>query len=119
MAKKKKMDFGGLAKTTKKVKQEHVYATQSVQEAKSSTKVGESPKTASQGQINVQKAPVKMGRPTWKDEKTKYVRVSVDVPKETRDRMKAVLYTKLKDDYLCQDHMINIAIEEFLTKHKG
>lgn len=118
MGKKQKMNFGALSKTTEKIEQEQIYASQSVEKAKSKD-VGKKPKNSSEQLKTPQKAKKKIGRPTWKNEKTKYVRVSVDVPKKTRDRVKALLYTKLKDDFMCQDHLINNAIEEFLNKHKG
>lgn len=59
----------------------------------------------------------KIGRPSNKKSDVKYVRLSVDVPIETRDRLKIALYTKIKNKYLSQDEMINDIIEQFLQKH--
>ena len=60
----------------------------------------------------------KMGRPTWKDANIHYVRVSADIPIETRNAIKMALYDSLKDKFLSQDELINVAIREFLERNK-
>ncbi len=105
MAQKKKFSgFGKLKKTTDKVKQEQVYVETNVEDLKQENRVGGRQRK-------------KMGRPTWKDPNITYVRLSVDVPKDVRDDLKVLLYTKFKDTYISQDELINAAINEFLTKH--
>lgn len=97
---RKKFGFDKLKKTTDKVTQQQVYVESNL--------------------VDGTGRPVakKIGRPTWKDPNTEYVRLSVDVPKPIRQQLKVLLYTKFKDQYISQDELINVAIGEFLAKHK-
>jgi len=59
----------------------------------------------------------KVGRKSWKEKDVKYTRISFDVPIETRQKLKILLATNFFDVYTSQDEMINVAINDFITKH--
>lgn len=59
----------------------------------------------------------KVGRPTFKEEGTNYVRVYTQIPELYRDKIKISLITHFKGTYKTQDEVINQAITDFLHKH--
>ncbi len=67
--------------------------------------------------IQEAKQPRKVGRPTFKQEGTNYVRVYTQIPEVYRDKIKISLITHFKGTYKTQDEVINQAITDFLEKH--
>lgn len=64
------------------------------------------------------KIPNRVGRPTFKDSGTKYVKVYTQIPDSYRDAIKMSLLTRFKGEYKTQDEIINAAISEFLQKYQ-
>lgn len=56
----------------------------------------------------------RVGRPTYKDETTDYVKLSAKIPDSTKTRMKIAIYTTFKDVHKTQDDFLNAAILFYL-----
>lgn len=63
------------------------------------------------------KKPAKVGRKSWKNEDTNYVRMAFDTPIETKQKLKELLAVKFFGKYISQDEMINAALDEFIKKN--
>lgn len=75
-------------------------------------------KKPSKSKVKAVKEPSKVGRKSWKTEGTNYVRMAFDTPIETKQKLKELLAVKFFGKYISQDEMINVAIDEFIKKHK-
>lgn len=67
----------------------------------------------------IQEAIVKkrVGRPTFKNETVKYVRIFSDIPEPLKDRMTVALVQQFKGQFSTMSELINVALEEYLEKH--
>lgn len=66
----------------------------------------------------IQEAIVKkrVGRPTFKNESEKYVRIFSDIPESLKDRMTVAMVQQFKGRFGTMSELINAALEEFLSK---
>jgi hypothetical protein len=65
----------------------------------------------------VEKNPI--GRPSYKDESTPYVKLSAKIPDATKTRMKVALFTTFKDLHKTQDDFLNAAILHYIERFEG
>jgi hypothetical protein len=67
----------------------------------------------------IQEAVVKkrVGRPTFKTETVKYVRIFSDIPEPLKDRMTVALVQQFKGRFSTMSELINAALEDYLEKN--
>ena len=67
----------------------------------------------------IQEAIVKkrVGRPTFKSDTVKYVRIFSDIPEPLKDRMTVALVQQFKGQFGTMSELINAALEEYLRKN--
>lgn len=59
----------------------------------------------------------KVGRPTYKEDAVKYVRIFSDIPEPLKDRMTIALIQNFKGRFSTMSELINEAIEAFLDEN--
>ena len=67
----------------------------------------------------IQEAIVKkrVGRPTFKNDSVKYVRIFSDIPEPLKDRMTVALVQQFKGQFSTMSELINAALEDYLAKN--
>ena len=67
----------------------------------------------------IQEAIVKkrVGRPTFKNDTEKYVRIFSDIPESLKDRLTVAMVQEFKGRFGTMSELINAALEAFLTKN--
>ncbi len=59
----------------------------------------------------------RVGRPTFKNDNVKYVRIFSDIPEPLKDRMTVALVQQFKGRFGTMSELINAALEEYLEKN--
>lgn len=59
----------------------------------------------------------RVGRPTFKNETVKYVRIFSDIPEPLKDRMTVAFVQQFKGRFSTMSELINAALEDYLEKN--